>query len=321
MTKIDLKDRKILYELDKDSRSSNKEIARKVSLSEQVVGNRIQRLLGLKVIDYFYVKTNPSLLGHTHLKIYLRFHNLPSSTEKEMLQQLLGQKHIFWLCSLRGKYDLVVSLYVKSLAKFSAAYDELFGSWGEYILERKVILLEKASTYTKAYLVPGQTPQEITYTQGSEQEVALDDTDLQLLRILNLQGRRPLTQMATQLSVSADTVKYRVRNLQQQGVITGFGVKINFEELGHQYSIISLKLQNMNAEKYRKLETLALLNKNIIIYLKTIGDHDLELEVETSNKEELDMLLKSLRDNLVMEIKDYEILEVLKEHRMSYFPF
>jgi len=77
----------------------------------------------------------------------------------------------------------------------------------------------------------------------------------------------------------------------------------------------------MNLQKYTKLESLARINKNVIIFIKTIGDHDIELEVETTNNDELDELMKTLRDHFVSEIKDYEILEVTREHRMTYYPF
>ena len=77
----------------------------------------------------------------------------------------------------------------------------------------------------------------------------------------------------------------------------------------------------MNFQKHKKLEQLSQLNRNIIIFIKTIGDHDIELEVETTNSNELDQLMKTLRDHFVSEIKDYEILEVTREHRMTYYPF
>lgn len=320
MTKTDLKDRKILYELDKDSRQSNKQIAKKVGLSEQVVGNRIRRLQELKIIDYFYVKINPATLGYTHIKIYLRLHNITKEKEDIFLQELNSQPGVFWLASLRGKYDLEVSTYVKNLSEFSQKYDTLFEKWGEYILERNVILLEKAYTYTKAYLVPSQKPEHFIYGEGKE-IISLDKIDFSLLHILSKKGRKPLIDIAKLLEVSSDTVRYRIRNLEQKKVITGFSLKINFQELGYNYHLIFLKLQNMNAEKYAKLESLAKLNKNIIIYIKTIGDHDVELETQITTKEELDMLLKLLRDHFVTEIKDYEILEVIKEYKMNYFPF
>ena len=77
----------------------------------------------------------------------------------------------------------------------------------------------------------------------------------------------------------------------------------------------------MTLQKYKKLEFLSKINENVIVFIKTIGDHDIELEIETKDTTELDKLIKVLRDNFVTEIKDYEILEVTKEHRMTYFPF
>lgn len=319
--KIDLKDKKILYELDRNSRQSNKQIAKKVGLSEQVVGNRIRRLQELGIIEYFFVKTNPSVLGFMHIKVYFRLHNITITKEAELIADLNSKNNIYWFSSLRGKYDLVISIYVKNVSDFSKKYEEIFGKWQEYIFEKNIIILESAFTYTRAYFIPGKESEETVYTIGEEQEIQLDRTDNEILKILNIDGRKPLVDIAKQLKVSADTINYRINHLKNKGVITGFGVKIDYKKLNNQYSIIFLKLLNMNSRKYKKLETLATINKNVIIFIKTIGNHDIELEIETTNNKELDELMKILKDNFVSEIKDYEILEVTKEHRMTYYPF
>ncbi len=319
--KIDIKDKKILYELDRDSRRSNKQIAKKVGLSEQVVGNRIRRLQELGVIEYFYVKTNPSALGYMHIKIYLRLHNITREKEEELLKDLNNQKNIYWLSSLRGKYDLVVSIYVKNIAGFSKRYEEIFGKWMDYILERNVIVLERGFTYSKAYLIPQQKSEATVYSVGEEKLVSLDKIDIALLKILNNEGRKSLIEIAKQLRISPDTVRYRIHNLQKKGVITGFGIKIDYRKLEHKYHLILLKFLNMDLQKYKKLEQLAKMNENVIIFIKTIGDHDVELEVETINNHDLDKLMRNLRDHFVSELKNYDILEVTREHRMTYYPF
>jgi DNA-binding Lrp family transcriptional regulator len=290
-------------------------------MSEQVVGNRIRRLQDLGIIEYFFVKTNPSFLGYMHIKIYLRLHNITKEKEGELLNYLNIQKNIYWLSSLRGKYDLVASIYVKNIADFTKRYEEIFSKWREYILERNVIVLERGFTFTKAYLIPKQKSEVITYSIGEEKPTQLDKVDISLLKILNKEGRKPLVDIAKQLKVSSDTIRYRINNLKKSGIITGFGVKIDYRKLNNHYHLIFLKLQNMNLQKYKKLEQLSQFNKNIIIFIRTIGDHDIELEVETTNNQELDELMKSLRDHFVSEIKNYEILEVTREHRMTYYPF
>ena len=238
-----------------------------------------------------------------------------------MLKDLNQKKNIYWLSSLRGKYDLVASIYVKNIADFSKRYEEIFGRWRDYILERNVIVLERGFTYTKAYLVPKQESEAITYSIGEEKEIKLDKVDTSLLKILNKEGRKPLIDIAKQLKVSSDTIRYRIKNLRKAGVITGFGVKVDFRKLNNYYHLIFLKLQNMNLQKYKKIEQLAKINKNVIIFIRTIGDHDIELKVETTSNKELDKLMRNLRDHFVTEIKDYEILEVIREYRMTYYPF
>ena len=110
-------------------------------------------------------KTNPSSLGYMHIKIYLRLHNITEEKENELLKELNQQKGIYWLSSLRGKYDIVASIYVKNIADFSERYESIFGKWGDYILERNIIVLEEAYTYTKAYLLPDKESEEIVYSK------------------------------------------------------------------------------------------------------------------------------------------------------------
>jgi len=54
MENLDLKDRKILYYLDINSRQSNSDIAKKVGLSKEVVNYRIKRLEKEGIIKGYY---------------------------------------------------------------------------------------------------------------------------------------------------------------------------------------------------------------------------------------------------------------------------
>jgi DNA-binding Lrp family transcriptional regulator len=248
-------------------------------------------------------------------------HNLTKDREAELIAELNQQKNVFWLSSLRGRYDLVVSIHVKNVIEFTKKYEKLFKNWKDYILDRNVILLEKARSYTRSHLLSKKESQEMKYGDDNEEIKYLDATDIKILQILNREGRIALIDMAKRVKVSADTINYRIKRMKQQGIITGFGLKIDYDKINYNYAILLLKMQNMNLDKYEKMNTFCRMNSNIVIQIKTIGNHDFELEIEYASKEELDLLMKSLRDNFVNEIKDYEILEVTREHMITYFPF
>ena len=71
--KLDLKDRKILYELDLNARQSDKEIAKKVGISREAVRYRIQKLIDEGYINYFITLLNTMKLGFYWYRTFFKF--------------------------------------------------------------------------------------------------------------------------------------------------------------------------------------------------------------------------------------------------------
>lgn len=60
----------------------------------------------------------------------------------------------------------------------------------------------------------------------------LDEIDHRVLQLLRQDGRRTFSEMAEQIGLSVAAVKRRVDRLKDLGVITGFGVQIDYGKLG-----------------------------------------------------------------------------------------
>ena len=71
--KIDVKDRKILYELDINARRSNASIGRKVGLGKDLVNRRIKKLIDKGVIRYFYTMIDATRLGYISCRLFIKF--------------------------------------------------------------------------------------------------------------------------------------------------------------------------------------------------------------------------------------------------------
>ena len=72
---LDIKDVKILSELDRDARLSNIQIGRKVGLSKEVVKYRIDNMIKRGVIIRFHTVINYFKIGMVKFKLYLRLTN------------------------------------------------------------------------------------------------------------------------------------------------------------------------------------------------------------------------------------------------------
>lgn len=61
----------------------------------------------------------------------------------------------------------------------------------------------------------------------------MDDRDKKIIDMLQEDGRRPFTDIAKELGLSEATVRKRVKNMEEEGVINGYTVKVNPRSMGY----------------------------------------------------------------------------------------
>ena len=131
--KLDVKDKKILYQLDVNSRQPNSEIAKKVGLSKQVVGFRIKRLIKEKLITSFYSIVDISKLGFTVHKNFLSLQNIDAQKEKTLINFLKNHPNVVWIASCDGKFDLAFGTWAKDMRFLDNTLKELHNKFGKFI--------------------------------------------------------------------------------------------------------------------------------------------------------------------------------------------
>ena len=316
---LDNKDRRILYELDLDCRQSNKRIAKKCRLSEQAVGYRIKKLVETGVIRNFHIKTNNMLLGYTQFKIFLRLQNMPKEVETEFVNGFLTNRRVLWLVPTRGNFDYVISILARNVQEFASIYRDATSRFEKHILRREVIVLEGGSIFSSRYLVDKE-PVEFAYTL-TPAGAKLDSCDIEILRALSNNARQSSVDLARRCKASPDTVIRRIRYLVKAGAITGFGATIDFRKLGMRYYLVSFKLQGMDEKKYAMMKALSVAHRCAFYFIRTIGSHDLELELLVKDEEQLDGFIRAVKDRYATELREYDLLEVVDEPKLNYYPF
>ncbi|PIU21440.1 MAG: transcriptional regulator [Candidatus Diapherotrites archaeon CG08_land_8_20_14_0_20_34_12] len=99
---LDLKDRKILFELDRNSRKSYSEIAKKVGLSKQVVKFRIERMVERGIIEEFITTWNIGALGYTDYAILFKFKGATKDDENQIINYFKESNNVSWVVSTEG---------------------------------------------------------------------------------------------------------------------------------------------------------------------------------------------------------------------------
>ena len=102
MEGIDLKDRKILYELDDNSRRSATKIGRKIGLHKNVANYRIKRLEELGIIKGYYTVINSYKIGYDMFRFYIVYRQVTPDIRYEIINHFINIQLtvIKWLADL-----------------------------------------------------------------------------------------------------------------------------------------------------------------------------------------------------------------------------
>ncbi len=79
----------------------------------------------------------------------------------------------------------------------------------------------------------------------------MDITDYKILDILLEDGRIPMKELAQRVSLSAPAAAERVKRLEEENIITGYKVEINYAKLGKKINVlINVDIKVQRTEKF-----------------------------------------------------------------------
>lgn len=316
---IDLKDRQILYELDKNSRESSVKIAKKLKLSPEVVNYRIKQLEKRNIIKQYQIIAHLSKLGIIQFKICLSLQYLTSSELDSIIQKLKKQKEIKWIVSSKGVWDLLISVETTSLSKVDELKNNILSLFEHTIHKKAFSIMVESHVFNRDYLIKKKSfPKEKKISMKESKMTNVDDTDIKILKILSTNSRASIIDLANELSISPRIVQYRIKKLRKKEIITGFKIALNYERIGIQFYKVFLYLNNYNKKEKEILEQYLSQHPNVIHYVKVLGNWDLEPEFEVYSEKEFDTILTSIKDKFSNIIQKMDIVKISKEHKFVY---
>lgn len=317
--KIDTKDKRILALLDENCRATNTQIAKRVGLSKPAVEYRIRRLERNDAIFAHYAVIDFSKLGYSQYKLYCKFQNTPPEDEQRMLKYWTHATNAIWVASLRGSWDMAVSILARSNFEFGRILSEFFSRFAQFILQKDVLMTEYSPIYAREYLT-GSTPKEFIYGLPGN-VVELDQQDMFLLKTLSNNARMSIVDLMKKTALTRDIVTYRLRKYEKEKLIVQYRCYPNLPVIGIQLHKIVIRTKNLDERSEKELGAYAANSKRITQFLKLIGSWDIEIEVETESEDQLYALLAEIRKRFANIIREYDLIRITKTLKYTYFPF
>jgi len=322
MVKLDLKAKKILYQLDVNSRQPNSEIAKKVGLSKQVVGFRIKQLLKDQLLSSSHTVIDISKLGFAVHKSFIRLQNIDSRKEKELINFLKQHPNTVWLASCDGKFDLALGTWASDISFLDKTLTELNKKFGEYISERQIATIIRGEYFTRDYLINNKTPSHSrpSVFGSTPSPIKLDQKDWQILVELGKSSRITAVEIAAKINLSPDAVSSRIKKLETSGVIKHYNIVPNESVFPFQHHKVLMGFRNLSEERETQLIEYCRVNPNIVYIVKALGPWEFEIDLEVENSEKLRSILMEIKTKFSDLLKDLSVLNVYQVHKYNFCP-
>lgn len=307
---MDAKNRVLLSELSQNARISIKALAKKLKLSESSTVYRLEKLNKQNILLNTHVIINPYKLGRIGYRINFSLKGAGNEIENSLTNWINSQRtvHVFAKELYHKRY--VIMSWPESTLMFHKFLEELKLTYGKNIFKLKVYPYIAGLYFARKYIA-GIDRKEIEAKMGASCD--FDNLDISILQILANDARISSLRIARKLGKDVQTIISRIKNLQKNSVIIGYGCNINISKLGYEY----YKLNIVFTEKvpWSKLLEFARKCPNTVYLDKTLSMYDFEFNVEVESKEKLKEIISDLEilgsGFEVLEIKQIEKYEKL----------
>jgi len=305
---LDLKDKRILSELDLNARQPNSQIAKKVGLSKDSVGYRIKQLENKGILSGYRTIINLRKLGFVQYRVVLRLIDVNSKLFNDLISFLKREEPVWVIGKNEGEWDLAFVYVSKDTVDFYSFFERFNSKFRRLVKDKLITELLKYDELRRSYLGDNAP---LVYKKSNliTDKVLVDDIDISILNILSIDARIKLIDLANKLELSSMLVHQRIKKLEKKRVIIDYKADINVLALGRDYYGIKINLSDYSEKEGILAKVHSFPTTTALIY--SVGGYDIEFDVELLGTKEYHELIDLLRNEFstIREIKSIRAIE------------
>lgn len=313
---LDALDRKILFELDCNSRQSCSELARKVRQGRDRVEYRVERLVDLGYIRSFHAVVNIYKLGLTIYKTYFRLRN-----DRKRLQEfrayLKASPLVYRVASNDGSWDLNVATVARSPREFAESHEAMVSKFEDLVLSYQMYTLIDVWRFRKGYFV-GKGASGVL-TGGEPERIALDRLEHEILKHVATNARIGFAELADRVKSTPGVVAHRLEQLEKKGVVAGYRIDVDHERLGMIHVKTQLTVMSAQPRVAKRFYEACQNEPHITYYIKQLGECPLEVEFEVESLSQFHDILDSLREQFDTYLQNFRTM-IINEETFKWVP-
>ena len=143
---------------------------------------------------------------------------------------------------------------------------------------------------------------------------------MKLIKTLLFYPTAQMNMLAKHSELNVKTVKTILDDLTKRKIVKGFRYCLDREKLEINASRLFLKLHHLTIERETSLMNYLRNAKEVVQANKTIGDWDMEIDIESLDKGKIRYITRQIRELFSDLIERFNIIEFYKYYKRSYLP-
>lgn len=315
-------DYELIYLHSENARMGLKELSHHLKKTPQRLKYSLSVLEKENVLINPYCVFDYSYFGLILFRVYFKGVYLNEQEKLRLINELIDNPYITSIYELTGEFDLVIEFASPNPSKFNKEFKKIVTATNG-LNDYKIILNSVTYAYPRNYMIKNPNLQVISMEKiigGDRERELFNLNEKKLIKNLILNPRIRINELAKKCELNVKTVKTIFKTLTKKNIIKGFKYNLDINKIGINKSRLFLKLHNLSLERESELMHYMLNTKEIVQVNKTMGDWDIEVDIESLDKSKIRYLIIELREKFIDLIEKFNIIEFYKYYKRSYLP-
>ena len=314
-------EKRVLKELDIDARQGLSSIAGKLKISKQAVNYHIEGMIKRGFIKEFITYFDTNKLGYTFYNIVIKLKYTTKEDMEKIVEKLKGISNVVWISSLRGEWQMILSILAKDVGEFSFYLEEVLSSLKGKLLDYSFFIVISASQlgYKKIH---SSAKGEHNYhaNVGHKDLAVLSNNDLKVLRTIANNAKMSIVDIAKKTRLTIEKARYSLKKLEKEKVIQGYKPLVDVAKLGYIWHVMFLRLKSSSEVEKEKMINYLKSFPEVFYVVRGVGNCNLMVEFQTKSQDEFEKVKDKFSNEFSKMIADEKTVQLIEEHKCTYFP-
>ena len=315
-------DHNLIYLWSENARISLRELSQYLKKTPQRLRYSLASLKRDNLIGDSYCIFDYSYFGLILFRVYFKASYINEQDKVRIISEIYNNPYVVSIYELTGEFDIVIEFSCPNSSRFNKELKKII-TLTPALNDYKIVLNIVTHNYPRNYLSNNLKPLNIKPERiiGGDREMELFNIkEMNVMKNLLLNPIIRFVDLADESGLNIKTVKSIINNLTKRNIIKGFKHIVNTNELGINKNRLFLKLHNISIDRENEIMEYLLKTKEIVQVNKTVGDWDMEIDIESLDRNKMRNIIMELREEFKDIIEKYNLIEFYSYYKRSYLP-